>query len=798
MALTTTLNNEFNITTTVDPCDSDFEVDGVTTGMSIAIGYGVCHCVLLILLAIRIYVESRKAGQPLSLRHFAINLWKERGIYTPLLIHIYDTATDLGVLYEWYQLAEYEKTGCNLKSLDMHQFFWTALGFMIAYRSLLGLAGSGVFLYGFMENMDDICCECKLLDKLFNAWENCADKCCIFFIPMYFALFMLYLVIFLVIVSTGFVFGALELMIFLGIYVDFKEKKNSGNAKKGAGNGQKVCQCTEGVLESLPEVIMQSVFIMRALNDDTLQEVAGHLDWLIFISIIASLLSITSKYVWIDEIAVRESAKTIFPKKEDFNKAEPLLGEWRCLGSHYISYGYIIRMVWRLSAVTARFVIFALIWVTLGGAFEIIMIPIMMLVWYIAIFSIAFCGNCALITSQIKTAFKKLKRSQHILNFDEDFKQSMCGVNWYIDCVAIVMFCLAVSLVVGGILLVLFITGVVFQLGIAVITGKVIYLMRVVENCFLMLLVSVFAFVKFDCWRCADKDERHASFDEDGNHRILAWLIVGWVSVIIHMIMTIKMHQVIDEDYDMDVGTIIKEVKENLDGQYQEYLKLQQRIIRFARVRQLMRRYTEQEIANMIGNRLIPDCENCTTDHIKCKLVPRRLVAGVHCSQCEVLVNPNDDEGIDVAWYCLTTECKFHLCTDCGHIENVKDTILSTATMMRTPTTLTFSQLARPKHLDTGGVVNELAEVIEGEATQVEEKENEVLDRTAMALISGEIELGKAKSTEKETMDAEDARDDAAGAIESEKEKSTEKEIIEDVNDEPKEAEDAQAEVAGE
>eukprot|EP01083_Nonionella_stella_P035421 96644_1 len=767
MALTTTLNNEFNITTT-----EYYEIpkiDGLTTGMDIAIGYGVCHCILLVMLAIRIYVESRKAGQPMSIRHFAINIWKERGIYTPLLIHIYDTATDLGVLYEWYQLAQVEKAGHNLKSLDMHQFFWTALGFMIAYRSLLGLAGSGVFLYGFMENMDDICCECKLLDKLFNAWENCADKCCIFFIPMYFALFMLYLVIFLVIVSTGFVFGALELMIFLGIYVDFKEKKNSGNAKKGAGNGQKVCQCTEGVLESLPEVIMQSVFIMRALNDDTLQEVAGHLDWLIFISIIASLLSITSKYVWIDEIAVRESAKTIFPKKEDFNKAEPLLGEWRCLGSHYISYGYLIRMVWRLSAVTARFVIFALIWVCLGGAFEIIMIPIMMLVWYIAIFSIAFCGNCALITSQIKTAFKKLKRSQHILNFDEDFKQSMCGVNWYIDCVAIVMFCLAVSLVVGGILLVLFITGVVFQLGIAVITGKVIYLLRVIENCFLMVLVSVFAFIKFDCPYCADKVERHAL----GNPRILAWLIAGWLSVILHMIMTIKMQKVIDDDYDMEVGTIIKELKEHLDEQYQEYLKVQQRLIRAGRVRQLMRRYTEEEIVNMIGNRLIPDCVACVAQNKMCKLSPIKVESRRRCSKCHGGVAVDDEEGIDVIWHCLTDGCKYQLCVDCGHIENTKDTILSTATMMRTPTTLTLSQITHPKHLDTGGVVNELTEVIEDQAADVEEEEqtNEVMDRTAMALISGEIDLGKAKSMEKETVEeekpiekeTEDVEDEAAG-----------------------------------
>ena len=39
-----------------------------------------------------------------------------------------------------------------------------------------------------------------------------------------------------------------------------------------------------------------------------------------------------------------------------------------CCSRYGINFGYIIRVIWRLAAVCARFVIFALIWVVLGGA----------------------------------------------------------------------------------------------------------------------------------------------------------------------------------------------------------------------------------------------------------------------------------------------------------------------------------------------------------------------------------------------------------------------------------------------
>eukprot|EP01083_Nonionella_stella_P048656 129952_1 len=705
-----TLFTDFNISTTDE--FEPFKQNSIVTGMGVAIGYGIAHGILVLMLATRLFYESRKdQNQKLSIRHFFLDLWKERGIYTPLLIHIYDTATDLGVLYEWRQLADYENRVRNLESLDMEQFFTTALGFMLAYRGLLGLVGGMGALYVFAESWnliekllgkcfdkfcDNCCCSafgkcleviccCDAIGKCLDWYENLADKCicgrCLYLplMLLYFVGFAIILSIGLTVISIvfacGFVFGALELMIFLGIYYDFQQKKGDSDAKRGAGMGQKVCQSTEGILESLPEVIMQSVFIMRSRNDAILREVAGSIGVLVFFSIAASLLSITSKYIWIDEVAVIESATGLMPKKDDWGddpEPELLLGKCLCSNSYYISYGYVIRMIWRLSAVSARFVIFALIWVVLGGAFEVIMIPTMMVLWYIALFTYAFGGHCAVVTSQMKKSWKEVMRSED-LPVNDEYKQYICGINWFIDCGVIVLVCLGVGLVLSGVLFVLFLIGVVSQLGIAVITGKAIYFMRTVENCFLMVLISIFALIKFDCTRCADAEQRHVL--NNNNDYILAWLVAGWVAVLTHLAMTIKMNKVINPEYDMNVQTVVDAIKKDLDERYQEYLELQERIARTRRVRYLMRHYRKEEIASRIDDETIPSCETCTDAGNTCKLVPSVVDLapgsygnGLSCTKCKSFVDPTDP--IDVIWHCMTTNCKYRLCTECGHIED--------------------------------------------------------------------------------------------------------------------------------
>eukprot|EP01084_Bolivina_argentea_P186340 321225_1 len=762
-------------------------IDSVTTGMTIALAYGATHLILLLILAIHIYLQSRKQGDPLTIRHFFIALWAERGIYAPLLIHIYDTATDLGVIYEWYQLAQIEKEGKNLKSLDMEQFFWTAIGFMIAYRALLGLAGAGAFVVGGLQYGDRLNCEwfCDPLGKCFDKWERLAQCCCCCYIPLYIFALILYLIAFIITAALGFVFGALELLIFAGIYIDFQEKKDNSDAKPGAGVGQKICQSTEGILESLPEVIMQSVFVMRAVNDETLKKASGDIFILVLFSIFASLLSITSKYVWIDEVMVKVEAKELMIKKRESEvsdikalelpkktqtaqtvnkdkgakdtKQMKLVGTCICVPSHNVSYGYIIRVVWRLAAVTARFVIFALIWVVLGGAFEIVLVPSMVLLWYIAIFFYAFCGHCSMLSTQIQSGVNKLFKSQRIPLCDDDIKQSICGINWFVDCVSIVLFCIIFGLLFGALILCLSIAGIVFQLGIAVLSGRAIYIIRVFENFLLMSIISIFTFLKFNCLYCADAHERHVL----DNQRIMTWLIVGWVSVILHTCMTFLMDKVIDKDYKMDVATIVDNIQKDLEEKYKEYIKLQQRLVKLARIRAYMRRHTKEEIAIRYKDKFLPDCI-CGA-----KLVPMRrkdiLISYndsktvIICSKCLQGIYEQEDYEI-IAWHCIKDDLVQHvikqdvnnadkkayydLCIDCGHTEEAgKDgnQVLRLGTMLRSPTTAFQASVIVQTDVKS-------LEAIIGNDKDLEIKEDEEqepMDETALLMVSGKIELMK-------------------------------------------------------
>eukprot|EP01083_Nonionella_stella_P125865 380770_1 len=190
---------------------------GVGTGVIISIVYGTCQIVLLLMLCLRIYYISRKSNDKLSIQKFAYSVWKPRGIYSPVIIHIYDTATDIGVLYEWYHLAQIEKTR-NLESLDMHQFFWTGIGFMIAYRVVIGFFSA--ILRAFERDTSGSSTGCETVLHSF----------------------------------VGFILGLLELNVFLCIHTDYKESIFFEKPYDRAGTAQKISQLMEGVLESLPEV----------------------------------------------------------------------------------------------------------------------------------------------------------------------------------------------------------------------------------------------------------------------------------------------------------------------------------------------------------------------------------------------------------------------------------------------------------------------------------------------------------------------------------------------------------------
>ena len=66
--------------------------------------------------------------------------------------------------------------------------------------------------------------------------------------------------------------------------------------------------------------------------------------------------------------------------------------------------------------------------------------------------------------------------------------------------------CLYLIILLSGML-----TGIVFQLGILFISGKGLYIIRMVENVIVMSVITVFARVlSIDCYYCADPIHRSA------------------------------------------------------------------------------------------------------------------------------------------------------------------------------------------------------------------------------------------------------------------------------------------------
>ena len=670
-------------------------------GLNITLIYGSAQLVLGVVLALVLFIVSKQTGKSLKCQDFLIRLWKMRGVYTPLIIHIYDTATDIGVLYEWHILAKKEKEDneFNIESLDMEQFFWIGIGFMIAYRCLLGIYG--VITVKQTIDLEDGCCR------------------------------------FLLSVIVGFICFSLELGLFFVIFDDQQdaienhremvvneilkakeeEKKRKEKFKdkieenkivgdhefekmpiQCAGEGQKILQLIEAVLESLPEVILQTVFVIRSVNDPYLSEQESEdgsdVLILIMISIIASLISITNKYVWIDELMVIWQCKHLIKSKpfwkdnynsilmflndiweypsgmeylgarcvvfqlmkdyikthgkdnvlkqaqaecektgdiniynyydwstmdkrndddfqdrvfkttglldhksipgilyqhiqkymtnEEFNKLLIIyLGEantdWlyptnkcQCKTTkkeYYLSYGYIIRVIWRLSAVIARFTILSLIWVVIGGAIEIVFIATAIYLWSIMI--LMYSG----IKATMHTSYSTQTKCCFVLLIV--VASFLCPILpfgfmlfvWYghirssiefDDRVAVCFFCCVLPFYLfGGVPLLLLCSTcvMVLQLGILFVSGSQLYIFRMIENVIVMSVITLFAFNdQISCNYCANKDDRSAF----KNERIMIWIIIGWVSICIHIVSSYFVSKMIRNNYRWQWNKIIQ------------------------------------------------------------------------------------------------------------------------------------------------------------------------------------------------------------------------------------------------
>merc|ERR1719295_879115 len=178
----------------------------------------------------------------------------------------------------------------------------------------------------------------------------------------------------------------LELYVFRTVYLSFKYaeadiKQNAEDRKrqKAAGTAtatyikpievnklQLYTLVGEAVTESLPQIMLQSVFIIRSYNDPNLRDTQIEL---LMLSVLASLFSISDKFVKFDEgMGVENTFKS--PKFRNWSYG---------LCFNLQSLGYAARVIWRICTIASNFAVYVLIWTVLGGAF----LPIYAFVVYI-------------------------------------------------------------------------------------------------------------------------------------------------------------------------------------------------------------------------------------------------------------------------------------------------------------------------------------------------------------------------------------------------------------------------------
>eukprot|EP01083_Nonionella_stella_P157215 510191_1 len=113
----------------------------VTYPEGVFIAYGVLYFIGASVATIYSYIDSKKdyKGNETSTKKvtlFGRSLWSKKKMYGPMIVHIFDTASDVGVLVEWYILAQKETNDpyFNVESLDMTIMFWCNLGAILLYR----------------------------------------------------------------------------------------------------------------------------------------------------------------------------------------------------------------------------------------------------------------------------------------------------------------------------------------------------------------------------------------------------------------------------------------------------------------------------------------------------------------------------------------------------------------------------------------------------------------------------------------------------------------------------------------
>eukprot|EP01084_Bolivina_argentea_P240020 403304_1 len=301
-----------------------------------AITYFSVYFLFLIGLSIVVYTTQNHQLD----KSFFKSIWQQRKISGQVIVHLYDTASDVGVLITWYKLYNDELNGTDYKSIDMAVLFWAGCSVLAFYR----IVNIVIMVFDTLNDTDK-----------YKKWKHT--------------------ILHRILLWCGLIIIALlDMFIFIAVYESFKSTADivEENKKRQERRKQKktdtlnelsdqeiepsklqyACMLAESAVESMPQVVLQSVFIIRSANDPNLA--ANSNLFLVLLSLIASILSISNKFFVLDKASVNPQAKSLKPKL----KCGPCIQYW-----------YLFRVMWRFFHIFCRFIIFSLTWIVMGGAF---------------------------------------------------------------------------------------------------------------------------------------------------------------------------------------------------------------------------------------------------------------------------------------------------------------------------------------------------------------------------------------------------------------------------------------------
>ena len=358
------INNANNVTTTVDIITTHSPKLSNNYSRITTIIYISLYALILFVIGLTVKIKS---GLKLCSKKYFKALWIQKGIYFAILIHIYDTATDIGVLIDWYFLWDNERKGFNYENIDMKVFFWCGIASLILYKILNILMSRGdsdkpitMIILAFFE--------LSILVFVYDSFKEIQPK-----INKYYE------------IEKRRKKLKSDTKDKVENEIELQTKTNTNNTDNKTDNkpteektetlteatsveeldeemtkiiqdikpsqGQFDIQVLEGIFESMPQVLLQGVFLLRSYNTALSQD--SNLI-LIVTSLIASVVSISTKIITADTDSL--SQEGLLLSKYHGCKLKLICIDNEC-SFNGCNKWYFIRVLGRIFHVLNRFII---------------------------------------------------------------------------------------------------------------------------------------------------------------------------------------------------------------------------------------------------------------------------------------------------------------------------------------------------------------------------------------------------------------------------------------------------------